>query len=320
MSSETENPTESKPSARKKVVVVIFALLVFAWLGTFLCHPSIRAEGMEERGEFDQALALYDEATRNPLYNLDPAIYLEKAYCYRQLGQIENSEAEVKKAEAAQAKFPFYWSTANLISNRSVEFKIAYEKALNHLYRQDYKKALKCYDKALAETRDSFAFSGRGKVHEQLGDMKAAESDFKSAMSASQSRYRKETESAYHEMGSFYARHDRAEESLPFFDKAVRARACPSAYRERGLVQWKLGKLEEALADFNKSLSLKESPSAYSNRAMFNREQKDFGAAIRDIDKAIAIAPDSQKQKYEGMKKYIEKEMNDPQLRTDSGF
>lgn len=324
MSENQENPNR-KPEQEgvktsNKVAGGAIVLLLLAVAGFLLCHPSLRGQSLQEKGDYAQALEIYGESIKNPLYVNDPSIYLARAYCYSQLGDVEKSEAEVKKAEEVHAGLPFYWSTGDLVSNRSVKFRIAFRKAMNYFDRQDNENALIWLNKALEEGEDGPAYIARGKVHEALGDLKSAESDFKEANQVTLSRYVKATEGACHELGSFYARHSRLSEALPYFDRAIRAWSCPSAIRERGLVHWKLGEHDKALEDFNKSLELKESASAYSNRAMFYRERGEYAAALKDIDSAIALASDRAKPRYEKMKETIGKELNDPALNSDSGF
>lgn len=288
--SQDENLNKARMKAKLTLLSIVCIILFSLGLAVLLgMHPISNAIYQERAQNFKGALETYDKGLENPIFAVDPQIYVARAFCLRRLKRYDEGLASLDKAEELRSKYPNIWWMVGT-DHSPVQFRILLERGWNRSSAKEYQEALKWFDRALAVQKIDSAYQGRASCYEQLGDLKKAESEYRRAVDHAASCT---LERANHEMGSFYRRQRRYDEALKWFDKAQAIEACAGVNREKALIFWSKGDLDKAAEEFEISLSRQRDPRVFADRAQLRREKGDSQGALEDVRSARQMDPDN---------------------------
>jgi len=121
-----------------------------------------RGNAYEEKGEYQTALADYDEAIRIDA-SICPCAYLNRGLLYWRIGELDKSLVEYTQALSHDPKY------SSAYNNR----------ALVHEAKGDRDRALADYNEAIRfDQRNAAALNNRGKLHEAMGERDRAIADY----------------------------------------------------------------------------------------------------------------------------------------------
>ncbi len=153
-----------------------------------------------------------------------------------------------------------------------------------------YSEAAKIYDEVIIirKQEKAFYYSNRGVVKLDLGDTKAAMSDFDKAISINP-----QFDKAYSNRA--IAKYDLGDKqgAVLDYDKAININPqYVLAYSNRGNAKSYLGDKQGAILDYDKAININpQSAEAYSNRGAVKLDLGDIKGAVSDLDRAISINP-----------------------------
>jgi serine/threonine-protein kinase len=230
-----------------------------------------RAETLANQGQYDQAIALYDQSIeRHPT-----AI----AYYGRGLAQWETDNLGTALEDLSQAiqldpnQPEFYYQRANL------RFELG-----------DRQSALADYTNTLRLNPDLInAYINRGTVRAELGDEVGAIADYTEAIQRNPNLME-----AY--LNRCLSNSNLENHTLALDDCTMAIQLQPSsvmAYQNRGLVRRRLGDQAGAIEDFNIAIRLDpDDPDPYYNRGLARLEMGDVVGAIADFTTTIERDPE----------------------------
>ncbi len=130
------------------------------------------------------------------------------------------------------------------------------------------------------------AFLARGNLHEDAGDLSAAQADYAKAV-----ELEPENDTAHFHLGTVQEALGLFEESLRSYEAAIRLNPeHDDAYNNRGRVLEELGRYEEAIDSFTASIRIDPAdPAPYYNRGTVRLTLDDFAKALEDFEKAITL-------------------------------
>ena len=141
----------------------------------------------------------------------------------------------------------------------------------------------------------SFAYNIRGNVWRDQGDLNAATSDYKEALTLNP-----DLESAYFNMGHAMDEARNPDEAIRYFTQSIKLNPkYADSYNDRGWVYFKTGKVPEALEDYNRALAVdnKFAP-AHNNIGWLKYKTGDTISALHEFNEAIKDDPDYIKPYY----------------------
>src|SRR6476659_8599441 len=227
------------------------------------------------RGQYDKALAAYDEALSNP----EIADFV-KASIYSDRGV---AKWRLKQTKEAVDDF-----------NQSIQISPNYGAAYNnrgnaHAVLAQYEPAFQDYRKAVELMPTSaVALNGRGKAHASLQRYHAAVRDYSRAV-ALNTKY----DAAYENRGEAYLALGRDDEAAAYFTQALASKPDQPdvlLLRARALAGDK--KYNPAVDDLNKAIELKpDLADAYIERGEVYTQVRRLPEAIADLTRAIELNP-----------------------------
>jgi tetratricopeptide (TPR) repeat protein/V8-like Glu-specific endopeptidase len=275
----------------------------------------IRAKQQYYLGQFEAAIALYDQALVVDPNNSNT--YVERGETY--LGFITDSgqqynndnqraladfnraiEIDPNNTLAYAARGSVYileereveglrdYEQALLLEPNNAELYVRYGDAYRNLGK--YRKSIENYNQAIKIAPNlDIAYGGRGFSHALLGEHHQAIADFDRAIQLNPNHA-----TTYSNRGSVYSDLGEYRRAISDYNQAIQLN--PNfgfAYNGRGVIYTFLEEYSRAIADFDRAIQINPNHvNAYLSRgvAYFN-SNRDCRSALRDIESALAIQP-----------------------------
>jgi len=231
-----------------------------------------RGAAYSRKGDFDRAIADYDEAIR-----LDPRqtlFHTNRINAYAHKGDFDTAIAACDERIRLEANAVYY-------NNRGV-----YYSEVGEVDRAiaDYTEAVRLDpNDAVAYSNRAFAFSGKGELDKALADFQQA------------IRLEPRLSWAYLGRGRVYVKKGDLDRAIADFDKAIAIEGDPIAYCSRAEAWARRGNMESALADLAKAAqSDPPEPRYKSDLAWLLANCQD--PRLRRVDRALELATLALKQ------------------------
>ena len=227
-----------------------------------------RGNAYYDRGQYDRAVADYDEAIR---LNFDEAdVYANRGDAHRRTGRYDRAIQDLDRAIRLNPNDP------NTFVNRG----LAYEGKGQH------DQAIEDYDRAIRlEPNDAVAYYNRGLAYERKLQYDRAIQDFEQAI-----RLSPDHAGAYYHRGLAYGRKVQYDRAIQDFDHAIRLNSDDAdAYHGRGLAHRYKGQYDHAIEDYDRAIGLNPNyAGAYNSLAWLRATAKE--ARFRDGAEAVRLA------------------------------
>ncbi len=228
------------------------------------------------RGQYDKALAAYDEALENPEIAdfIKASIYSDRGVAKWRLKQTKEAVDDFNQSIQISPE------NAQTYNNRG--------NALMDLGHPE--EAVKDFDRAIALSPNyGAAYNNRGNAHAALAQYEPAFQDYRKAVELMPS-----SAVALNGRGKSHAALKRYHAALRDFTRAVSLNAkYEAAYANRGETNLALDKDKDAADDFTQALTIQpDQPDLLLLRARANAGDKKFNAAVDDLNKVIQLKPD----------------------------
>jgi WD40 repeat protein/tetratricopeptide (TPR) repeat protein len=266
----------------------------------------LRGSKYFDAGEFDQAIACYNEVIR-----LDPrnaAAYNNRGVAYDVKDDEERALADLSEAIRLDPKrAPAYCSRAQVhirrgdhnraLADASEAVRLAPRFAAVYHFRSRIYSHLGKTDEAFADLsealrldrRDPNAYASRAEAYAQKGDFERAIADATEAI-----RLRPTFSPAFDQRGRAYAEKGDFEKALADHNEAIRLLPNVPGYNNRGLTYLDQGDFDKAIADFNEAIRRgPQNPAPYQCRGFAWMEKGDYDRAIADMSKSAELRPDN---------------------------
>ena len=163
----------------------------------------------------------------------------------------------------------------------------AFYAALGHWKKKEYVKAIKYYDKAIAQNpRQAVSYANRGVTYSALGMCDSALEDYNKAIELDPN-----SSSAYGNRGNLHARRGDYESALQDHNRALELDPISAPnYSDRGTVYKDIGRYDLAIQDYNRAIKLAPGIAAvHDNRGVAYSAKGEHDLAIRDHNRAIEL-------------------------------
>jgi tetratricopeptide (TPR) repeat protein len=307
----------------------------FGWLVAAVLAAGLSVEALAEditllraregaaalmRGQFDKAIASYDEALQAPEIAdfIEASIYSDRGVAKWRLGQTKEAIEDFNKSiQLSPENGAVYNNRGNVLMDLghpdealkdfdraialSPNYGVAYNNRGNtHVALGQYDAAFQDFRKAVElMPRSAIPFNGRGKAHAVLKRYHAAVRDLSRAVSINP-RY----VAAYQHRADAYIALGKYREAIEDATQAITLepdQPKPEMLLLRGKAQASEKKLNPALEDLNKALELKpDLVDAYVERGTVFIQARRFDDAIGDLNRALEL--DAQNAKAYAMR------------------
>jgi tetratricopeptide (TPR) repeat protein len=242
----------------------------------------LRGRAYQQKGEYDQAIADFDQAIT--LKPDDAGTYSSRGDAYRKKGEYDRAIADYDQALALEPDYA----------------EAYYGRGLTYSLNGEYDRAIKDFDQALAlKPGYAEAYYGRGLTYRLKGEHDHAIADFDQALAL-----KPDYAEAHYRRGLIYnlkGEHDRA---ITDFDQALALKPDDGeTYKARGDAYRQKGGYDRAIKDYDQALALKpDYAEAYNYRGLIYGVKGEYDRAIADLDQALALKPDyAQAYNYRGL-------------------
>ena len=176
---------------------------------------------------------------------------------------------------------------------------------LYHGPQKELEKARQNYTRAIEfDPKSAAAYTNRGNVYAEQGDLTAAIADFTQAITLTS----KSNALPYYYRGNAYYVKGDLEKAIQNFTKAIEIDPLyASAYNNRGIALSNQGVLEEALQNFNKADELRpEDANIFYNRGLTHHKKGDLATELDDYAEALRLNPEDARVYYNRAFTYIQ--------------
>lgn len=228
------------------------------------------------RGQYDKAVAAYDEALSNPEIAdfIKASIYSDRGVAKWRLKQTKEAVDDFNQSIQISPE------TASVYNNRG--------NALMDLGHPE--EAVKDFDRAITLSPNyGAAYNNRGNARAALAQYESAFQDFRKAVELMPT-----SAVPFNGRGKAHAALKRYHAALRDFTRSISLNAkYEAAYENRGEANLALGKFKEAADDFTQVLATKaEQPNVLLLRAKSYAGDKKYNPALEDLNKAVELKPD----------------------------
>jgi tetratricopeptide (TPR) repeat protein len=228
------------------------------------------------RGQYDKALAAYDEALSNPEIAdfVKASIYSDRGVAKWRLKQTKEAVDDFNQSIQISPE------SASVYNNRG--------NALMDLGHPG--EAVKDFDRAIALSPNyGAAYNNRGNAHAALDQYEPAFQDYRKAVELMPT-----SAVALNGRGKAHAALERYHAAVRDYSRAISLNArYEAAYENRGKAYLALGRYGEAAQDFTQALTSKpDQPDILLLRAQAYSGDKKYNTAVDDLSKAIGLKPD----------------------------
>jgi tetratricopeptide (TPR) repeat protein len=228
------------------------------------------------RGQYDKALAAYDEALSNPEIAdfVKASIYSDRGVAKWRLKQTKEAVDDFNQSIQISPE------SATVYNNRG--------NALMDLGHPD--EAVKDFDRAIALSPNyGAAYNNRGNAHAALAQYEPAFQDYRKAVELMPT-----SAVALNGRGKAHATLQRYHAAVRDYSRALALNTkYDAAYENRGEAYLALGRDNEAAADFTQALASRpDQPNVLLLRARAYAGDKKYNTAVEDLSKAIELKPD----------------------------
>jgi tetratricopeptide (TPR) repeat protein len=243
-----------------------------------------RGDAYYNKGEYDRAIADYDQALR---FNPNNA----NARNNRDVAQNRAVQPDVNTCQNGAGDDAIAACSRLLsLTWAGIHRDAVYRTRGNAHYRKtDYDRAIADYDASIGlAPKDAGTYSNRGAAYNEKGDMDRAIADFDQAI-----RLDPKLANAYSNRGYAYNKMGEYDRAIADLDQAIRLDPkLADAYNNRGDAYNKTGEYDRAIADLDQAIGLDPKlASAYSNRGESYNGKSEYDRAIADLDQAIRLDP-----------------------------
>jgi tetratricopeptide (TPR) repeat protein len=228
------------------------------------------------RGQYDKAVAAYDEALSNPEIAdfVKASIYSDRGVAKWRLKQTKEAVDDFNQSIQISPE------SANVYNNRG--------NALMDLGHPE--EAMKDFDRAITLSPNyGAAYNNRGNARAALGEYEAAFQDFRKAVELMPT-----SAVPFNGRGKAHAALKRYHAALHDYSRALALNAkYEAAYENRGEANLTLDNFTDAADDFTQALTSKpDQPKVLLERAKSFAGDKKYNPAVDDLNKAIELKPD----------------------------
>jgi tetratricopeptide (TPR) repeat protein len=228
------------------------------------------------RGQYDKALAAYDEALSNPEIAdfVKASIYSDRGVAKWRLKQTKEAVDDFNQSIQISPE------SASVYNNRG--------NALMDLGHPD--EAVKDFDRAIALSPNyGAAYNNRGNAHAVLAQYEPAFQDYRKAVELMPT-----SAVALNGRGKAHASLERYHAAVRDYSRALALNTrYDAAYENRGEAYLALRRYGEAAGDFTQALASKpDQPDVLLLRARAYAGDKKYNTAVEDLGKAIELKPD----------------------------
>jgi tetratricopeptide (TPR) repeat protein len=228
------------------------------------------------RGQYDKAVAAYDEALSNPEIAdfVKASIYSDRGVAKWRLKQTKEAVDDFNQSIQISPE------TANVYNNRG--------NALMDLGHPE--EAVKDFDRAITLSPNyGAAYNNRGNARTAMAQYEAAFQDFRKAVELMPT-----SAVPFNGRGKAHAALKRYHAALRDYSRALALNAkYEAAYENRGEANLALDRFNEAADDFTQALESKpDQPDILLERAKSLAGDKKYNPALADLNKAIELKPD----------------------------
>jgi tetratricopeptide (TPR) repeat protein len=239
--------------------------------------------------KFDQAIAAYKEALKQPIHKDDALCMKNLAYCLRRTGNLDEALNYINRAIGLSDKNSGFFG-AFCCGEASLAHQVYAERGWIYYKKGDYDRATEDFEKALAKEKHATAYTGLAAVCEARKDYEGAEKNYTNAISVASSSYNKEL--AYHERAIYWRDRGNTENEKADLLTAVSQASCPQAYFELGSLHQKRGEWKDAEQNFSRAIAKSSNrENFYHSRAQVNAEMGNYRQAVDDINEALRLDP-----------------------------
>jgi tetratricopeptide (TPR) repeat protein len=273
---------------RRRQMRAIGTALFLAFQIAIFCNPIVlaqnrgdvssdsylrRGDAWSDKGDYDRAIADYNEAIRRDSKNV--IAYFSRAYAWSGKGDYDKAISDYDQALGLDPK------NASAYFNRAI--------AWNN--KGNYDKAIADYDQAIRlDPKDASAYYSRGNAWGNKGDYDKAISDYDQAL-----RLDPKNASAYFNRGRAWNNKGNYDKAIPDYDQAIRLDPQDaSAYYDRAYAWSGKGDYDRAIADYDQAIRLDPKyAAAYKGRSDVWRARSQPDRAIADALQAIRLDPNN---------------------------
>jgi tetratricopeptide (TPR) repeat protein len=264
-----------------------------------------RAGALSEKGDYNRAIADYDEAIK-----LDRGLataYYNRGSAYLEKGDNAHAIADFTEAIRLDPNYGYaYMDRGNAYDDSGdpdraiADYNVAarlgpndpdvyYNRGLWYDERHDYDRALADYTQALKlNPKYSWAVSNRGLVYAIKGDLVRAMADYNEAL-----RLDPKDSDATYNRGLAYTALGDYDRAIADFNETARLSPKDADTRAaRGFAYWANADYDRAIADYTEAIRLNPKlGQAYRNRGLAFWSKGDSDHAIADYNQALGINP-----------------------------
>ena len=230
-----------------------------------------RGIAFAEKGQFDRAIADYDEAIR-----LDPQYadaFNHRGFSYGKKGDYDHAIADHDEAIKLNPK-------------DAVAFG---HRATAYVLNDQYDRAIADYDEAIRlDGNFALPFAGRGMAYSAKGQYDHAIADYDEAI-----RLDRNFAEAFALRGIAYSAKGQHDRAFADYDEAIRLNPQDTnAFNNRGNAYFNKGDYDRAIADYDEAIRLNPKNAHFFHRRGATWVKKgQFDRAITDLDEAIRLDP-----------------------------
>ena len=264
-----------------------------------------RANALSEKGDYDRAIADYDEAVKLD-HNLATAYY-NRGNAYAEKGDNDHAIADYTEAIRLDPNYGYaYMDRGNVLDDSGqaarafADYTMAarlnpndpdvyYNRGLWYDEQHDYDRAIADYSLALKlNPQYSWAVSNRGLVYMYKGDLPRAMADYAEAL-----RLDPRDDDAHYNRGLAYTRMADYDRAIADFNEAARLSPSDADTRaNRGIAYWSKGDYNRAITDYNAAIALNPKLElAYRSRGLAFWSKGDNDHALADYTAALGLQP-----------------------------
>lgn len=269
---------------------------------------------LKEKGEFDQAIASYQQALE--ILPNAAEVHNQLGETYLMQGKIAQAYASTQLALKSNPNFaPAYKTWGNILQsqgkideamaayNKAVQIEPQFAEAYTNIgsmlsKRGQLQEAVAYFQKAIAiKPNLAAAYWNLGNALMQL---KRQEEAFICWQKAAEHAPEQFSAQAFNDMGTMLGRQHKFSEAIAYYQRAIELKPdFPMAYLNWGTVLVQQGKTNEAIAQFRQALELKpDYLEAYQQLGNALIQQEKFAGALAEYYKATQVQPQSAIAQY----------------------
>ena len=282
-----------------------------------------RGDRLTKEGEFQKALAAYEEANEVEPYGVYPLTRIKqlkqqiqdrsqmkarvfsqnikKASTYRLIRNYPLAIEHYRKAAEIRPNLDSIQQRIRELSKYEAEL----QRNLINYKNGNYSNAVKDLNRAIKnQSGNPDLYFWRAMAYSQDGKAKRAFSDFGEAIKRFKNYY-----GAYVQRAELYSKESNADQAIADYTMALAIYdQDPNSYIQRAVLHDQKGRKREAIQDYSSAIDIApETSGYYLSRGKLWREQRNYDQALSDFTQAVTHAPDDPQTWYYRGLVYLDK-------------